>query len=103
MVPNGELFSSPKHANGGIRGVIYLMVCACNAFYVGKTIRELRQRMLDHLYYLSSGKFTTVGRYIGLHHRFQPEVVMVLEVVPEDLRGGDWDQLILRWETTWIE
>lgn len=63
------------HANCSTKGVIYLMVCASNAFYVGKTIRELYQRIGDHLYCSTNGKFTTVGQHIGLHHIFDPEVV----------------------------
>lgn len=65
-------------------GVIYLMTCVCSAFYVGKTIREPRQRIGGHLYYSSNGKLTTVGCHVGLYHRFNPEVVqfMVLETNP---------------------
>lgn len=50
------------------------MICDCNAFYVGKTIRELRQQIGDHLYYSANGKLTTIGRHIGLYHRFDPQV-----------------------------
>lgn len=53
--------------NCGTRGVVYLMVCSCRAFYVGKIIRELRQRLGDHLYYSTNGKLTTVGRHIAVH------------------------------------
>lgn len=83
------------------------MVCACHAFYFGKTIRELRLRMGDYLYHATNGKHTTVGppRHIGLYLRFQPNVArfLVLEIVPEYPRGGDWDSAILRRETHWIE
>lgn len=53
---------------------------------MGKTIRELRQRIGDHLYYSSIGKLATVGRHIGLYHKFKPEVVkfMVLERIHEE-------------------
>lgn len=99
ILPNGELFHSRTNANCGTRGVIYLMVCQCQAFYVGKTIREFRQRIGDHLYY--SG----IGRHIDLHHRYDLSVIrfLVLEVVPSSPRGGDWDRVILQRETLWIE
>lgn len=105
ILPNRELFTPAFHANCSTKGVIYLIVCACNAFYVGKTIRELRQRIGDHLYCSTNGKFTTVGRHIGLHHRFNPEVVklVVLETIPKDVHGGDWDRKILQREAVWIE
>lgn len=28
---------------------------------------------------------------------------MVLEVVPEDPQGVNWDRLVLQWETLWLE
>lgn len=89
-LPNGEVFSPPQHSNCGTRGVVYLMVCVCKVLYVGKTIKELRQRLGDHLYYSTNGKLTMVGHHIGIHHRFQPESVkfLVLESIPEDPRGG---------------
>lgn len=78
-LPNREIFPPSQHANCGTRGVIYLMVCACKAFYVG-----------DNLYYSTNGKLSMVGRHIGIHYRFQPDSVkfLVLEVIPEDPRGG---------------
>lgn len=81
------------------------MIFNCNTFYVGKTIREFRQQIGDHLYYSTNGKLTTIGHHIGLHHKFDPHVVklLVLEVVPQSLRGGDWDMAILQLETVWIE
>lgn len=52
----------------GITGVIYLMLCERKAFYVGKTIRELRQRIRNHIYFSTNGKLTTIGRHIiGLY------------------------------------
>lgn len=88
-LPNGELFTPHTSALCGTTGVIYLMLCDCKAFYVGKTIRELRQRIGDHLYYSANGKLTPVGRHIGLYHRFNPLAVkfLALEVVPPDSRG----------------
>lgn len=105
VLPNGETFASRTLANCGTKGVIYLMNCTCQAFYEGKTIRELRQRIGDHLYDSENGKLTTIGRHIGLYHRFDNSVVkfLVLEVVQPNPRGGDWDRSILQREALWIE
>lgn len=87
-------------------GVVYLMLCRCKAFYVGKTIRELRQRIGGHLYYSGNGKLTTAGRHISLYHHCDVTAVqfLVLEVVQQNPRGeGDWDKTILQKETLWIE
>lgn len=81
------------------------MICECNAFYVGKTRRELRQQIGDHLYYSNSGKLTAIGQHIGLCHRFRSEVAkfFVLEVVHEDPQSGNWDRKLLQGETLRIE
>lgn len=72
---------------------------------MGKTISEFRQCIADHLYYSINGELTTMGRHIGLCHRFDSQVVkfMVLDVIPQDPRGGDWNRAILQCETLWIE
>lgn len=50
QLSNGESLSPRTFSNCGTKGVIYLMVCKCQVFYVGKTIRELSQCIGDHLY-----------------------------------------------------
>lgn len=50
-LPNGEFFTPHTLAQCDTTGIIYLMLCTCKAFYVGKTIREFRQRVNDHVYY----------------------------------------------------
>ena len=67
------------------------MICTCGAFYIGKTIREFRQRMGDHFYDSDVGKLTTVGRHVGLYHRYDLSVVrfFILEVIPPHPQGGD--------------
>lgn len=66
------------------------MICQCGAFYIGKTIRQLRQRIGDHLYDSGGGKLATIGRHIGLYHRYDLSVVrfLVLEVIAPNPRGG---------------
>lgn len=105
QLPNGETLSPHFSANCVTTGVVYLMLCTYQAFYVGKTIRELRQRIGEHLYCSTSGKLTTIGRHIGLHHRYNPLAVkfLILEVVATDPRGGDRDRVLLQQEALWIE
>lgn len=92
-------------AHCGTTGIIYLMLCTCKAFYDGKTIREFRQRVGDHVYYSTNGKRTTVGCHIGLDHKYDPKAVrfLALEVLPPDVRGGDRDKMLLQREALWIE
>lgn len=72
----------------------------------GKTIRQLKKRIYDHLYYSQYAKMLTpVSRHLGLYHEFDTSVVKFinLEVVPQDPCGGKWDKRILQRETLWIE
>lgn len=63
------------------------------------TSSEVGRTYLDNEYYLSNGKIITpVTRHIGLHYKFNNTSVsfFVLGVIPPNPRGGDWDNLILR-------
>lgn len=104
-LPNGSQFKYHFHAHCGTKGVIYLLNCQCGAYYVGKTFRELRQRIGDHVYDVTNGKLTTIGRHVGLHHRYDASFIsfQVLEAVRPDPRGGNWNQRLLQSETLWIE
>lgn len=44
QLPNGESFRPYFHATCNTEGVVYLRTCRCGAFYVGKTIRQFKQR-----------------------------------------------------------
>lgn len=82
------------------------MKCRCRAFYIRKTKRHFGQRTDDHTYYSGGGKIITpVTRHVGLHHKYHTEMVsfFVLEVIPPDPRGGNWDKRILQRETLWID
>lgn len=106
MLPNGECFA-PKFANDCSRqGVIFLMLCHCQAFDVGKTMQQFRQRINVHVYYSSNGKMLIpVSHHLDLCRRFDTSVInlIVLEVVKRDPRGGKWDQRILQKQTFWTE
>lgn len=72
----------------------------------GKTARQLRQRINDHVYYSGNDKMLTpVSQHLDLYHRFDTSSVsfFVLAVVPKNPRGGEWDKLILQQKTLWIE
>lgn len=105
-LPNAERFGPRCYATCNTPGVIYLMKCRCGAFYVGKMICPLKKRFYDHICYSQSAKMLTpVSRHLGLYHRFDTTMIqfIVLEVVPQDPCGGNWDKRILQKETYWIE
>lgn len=98
MLPNGEIFTPAFHANCETQGVVYLMSCKCNAFYIGKTAQQFLSRIKDHIYYSMNGKMVTaVSRHLDLYHKFDASLVsfIALAVVPKDPRG-DWDKFFAR-------
>lgn len=106
ILPNGEKFILKFYADCDTKGVVYLMMCQCGAFYVGKTIRHLRCRIRDHIYYSGEGKMiTAVSRHLDLYHKFNTSLVsfIALTVIPPDPRGGEWDKKVCQQETLWIE
>lgn len=43
---------------------VYLLLCPCTSFYIGKTRREFRRKMYEHRYYASIGFFKSpIGRH----------------------------------------
>lgn len=106
ILPNGELLSPKFSANCCTQGLVYLMVCRCCVFYVGKMVRQLRQRFNDHIYYSGNDKMLTlISRHLDLYHRFDTSCVsfVILTVVPKNQRGGEWHKMVLQKETIWIE
>lgn len=74
------------------------MTCACGYFYIGKTKRELRLRIKDHVYLSSNEKMTTpISRHIGMKHNFDISVMkfVILDHMPLNERGGNLDKSIL--------
>lgn len=106
VLPNGEIYYPIFSATCRTQGVVYLMTCTCGVFYVGKTVRQLRQRINDHIYYSGNGKMLTpVSRHLNIYHRFDTSSIVfaVLAVVPKSPRSGEWERFILQKETLWIE
>lgn len=48
-LPNGEQFKPRHYAYCQTCGVVYLLVCECTSFYVGKTIQEFWRRAYRHI------------------------------------------------------
>lgn len=48
-LPNGEKYRSKHYANCRTIGVVYLLLCDCACFYVGKTMLEFWQRVYRHI------------------------------------------------------
>lgn len=104
-LPNGAWHSLKSPMNCDTSCVLYLLTCECGAYYVGKTKRALRKRILDHVYDINVGRLNRpISRHVGLHHKYDPNVLScwALEHVPESSWGGEWDSTILQREAHWI-
>lgn len=69
------------------------------------TIRQLRIRISEHVYAISIGDIsTTLGQNAAKFHEFQQFDChfSVLEKIPQNVSGGDWNNVNLKQETWWI-
>lgn len=84
--------------------VVYLATCVCcTSFYVGKTIRKLRERMVEHRSEIRRKLPTNaLSKHIldeGVGHTFRFRVLCKVEV---GLRKGDINNLLELTELEWI-
>lgn len=95
---NGQTLKHKHFVNCRTKGVIYLMMCKCQSFYVGKTKRELRVRISEQIRSIRIGdQLYPISRQKSHHHGYDLDVVkfIALDRVHLDPRGGDWGKKIL--------
>ncbi|XP_073480204.1 uncharacterized protein [Aquarana catesbeiana] len=104
-LPNGQSFH-PKHfANCRTFGVVYLLLCECTCFYVGKTKTEFWKRAYRHLVSMETGDpDLPLGRHtLTVHNGICPKIkFLILDRVHPESRGGDWNKTLLQLESRWI-
>lgn len=100
----GQTYEIKGHTFCLTRGVIYLASCRCGLQYVGKTHREFRRRIGDHLGDIRNKRDTAISRHIRTMHDGDPRFIsfQAIEHVSRGMRGGDWDRRILQRESFWI-
>lgn len=105
VLPGGISWRARNLVSCTIKGIVYLLQCLCDSYYVGKTQREFWCRIYDHIYATSFGYFKSpIGRHMALQHsyNFDGFSFLPLSVIPEDSRRGDWDKNLLQIESKWI-
>ncbi|XP_043942110.1 uncharacterized protein LOC122813711 isoform X1 [Protopterus annectens] len=100
----GQVFFFFTGTNCRSENVIYLATCmACPAFYVGKTNRQLRERIREHVYKMRVGDVTNAlakhQKMAGFSHTF---TFFVLQHIHTTLRGGNLEAYTLEMELRWI-
>lgn len=104
-LPNGRLYAPKFAVTCQSVGIVYLMTCGCNAFYVGKAKRPFFHRIRDHVSLVCKKRMETpISRHMGLFHKFDDTMMrfVALEYVPPGERGGNYDQILLQREAKWI-
>lgn len=91
-LPNVEKFRSRHFVNCCSAGVMYLLQCECNCYYVGKMKLEIWRRIYRHI---ASFKKKDPGLLLRRHSRivhfdYTPKVrFLALDQIPSNPRGGD--------------
>lgn len=112
MAPTKEFMNSDSTRTYKIKqfincrtsGVIYVGICSCPKLYVGKTFRELRKRVLEHIGTITRNVDTPLARHIRDFHRSNTQAIKFfgIEKVQLGTRKGDIDKVLLRKECQWI-
>lgn len=105
VLPNGRVFKLQHFANCKTSGVIYLFQCQCLSFYVGKTKLEFWKRAGRHIKSITKANpELPLGRHV---RDFQAGKIptfsfLILDRVHPNTRGGDWNNVLLPRECSWI-
>lgn len=103
-LPNGQLWVQQRAVSCHSPRVIYLLLCPCGDFYVGKTRRPFSVRILEHVTAATSGYFkTTIGRHFAFKHIYTFSGVKFLPLTVLSCHDrGDWDRVLLQAGACWI-
>ncbi|XP_056378779.1 uncharacterized protein LOC130274454 [Hyla sarda] len=101
---SNKLFKIKDFINCSTRAVVYVAVCSCALMYVGKTIRELRRRVLEHIGDIRNKRDTALARHVNEIHGGDTKGMTFfgIEKMNPSSRGGDLDKLLLQREARWI-
>ncbi|KAM4701880.1 LOW QUALITY PROTEIN: peripheral-type benzodiazepine receptor-associated protein 1 [Discoglossus pictus] len=80
--------------------VVYIIVCKCKKIYVGKTIRQIRRRILEHVYSIINKLDTPISRHIRFYHQGDIKSLEfhIIKDIKTSIRGGNIDQKLMQEE-----
>ncbi|XP_040206678.1 uncharacterized protein LOC120937480 [Rana temporaria] len=85
--------------------VVYQIICPCGKIYVGKTIREFRKRIGQHISSIIGKDDTSpVAMHFMDHHESVATGMQCMVIYKLELsnRRGDWDKILQQKEAKWI-
>lgn len=97
-LPNGERYRPKHYANCQTTNVVYLLLCDCFRFYVGKTIQPFWRRAYQHILSMqTSNPSLPLGRHVrDLHEGITPKIsFLILDRMHPGSRGGDINKLLM--------
>ncbi|OCT67299.1 hypothetical protein XELAEV_18038584mg, partial [Xenopus laevis] len=97
---NKPVYTLEHFMNCKTSGIIYVMTCECGKRYVGKTKREFRRRILEHVGDVKHRRNTSVARHINEIHNGSLEMLKFTAVdhIEPTMRVGDIDRKLLQRE-----
>ncbi|KAM4045688.1 uncharacterized protein ACNLHF_009542 isoform 2-T2 [Anomaloglossus baeobatrachus] len=100
----GVTYTNREFINCNTTGIVYLAKCTCPKMYVGKTIRQFKQRILEHIGNIRRKEDTPISKHMWEHHRGNCGEISFqgVEKVSESGRTEDMDYRVQRKETQWI-
>lgn len=104
-LPNRQMFKVWHYANCKTCGVVYLMLCECDSFYVGKTKVEFWRRIYRHGRSIQTCvPDLPLGRHVMMLHggKFHKIKFLVLVGMHPNPKAEDWNKLLLQRELKWI-
>lgn len=90
LLPNGQTYKPQHYANCKTMGVVYLLMCQCNRFYMGKTKLEFHKRAYRHVTSLTTtNPELPLGRHVrDHHHSIFPQIqFLILDWIHPNPRG----------------
>lgn len=101
----GRAFKPSHFVNCQTCRVVYLMVCECGAYYIGKTKQVFWRHISQHVFSMQIGnRHLPIDRHAVLENNYKvPKISFTaLDRVHIPDRGGDWNKILLQLEQRWI-
>uniref|UniRef100_A0A803J6K6 GIY-YIG domain-containing protein n=1 Tax=Xenopus tropicalis TaxID=8364 RepID=A0A803J6K6_XENTR len=100
----GAEFQIKQYLNCLSKEVVYLITCSCGSQYVGKTVRNVSVRILEHVSAIESGDLrSAVSKHtIEKHAGKVSFTFQIIDKVSLQARKGDLEKRLLKREAFWI-
>ncbi|OCT74326.1 hypothetical protein XELAEV_18033291mg [Xenopus laevis] len=102
---NKKVYKIDSFINCQTTAVIYVIECGCPLWYVGKTLRSIRKRVLEHISDINREvqKSSVASHFKNVHGGNTKNLkTFGIEQVSLGIRGGEIDKVLLKKELRWL-